>query len=93
MAARAETDRARQALRTEIVRVEWRDRRPEVIDRLAAAVWEARENREPVVPTVFNLTGMSADEIREVAPFVDQTSTSREERIALNRLANTPLEY
>ena len=32
MAARAETDRARQALRTEIVRVEWRDRRPEVID-------------------------------------------------------------
>ena len=60
----------------------------------AENVWGAGwKEQEPVAPTVYRLMGLSADEIRNVAPCVSQASSSIEEVLELRRSHNSPLEY
>ena len=90
----AELERESRAAREELVRSEWYYHRAEVVNRDAENVWGAGwKDQEPVAPTVYRLVGLSADEIRNVAPCVSQTSTSIDERARLNRLHKSPLEY
>ena len=73
-----DSDRRRRSLREELVRAEWAECRAEVVHRDAVHVWGVGwEDQEPVAPTVYRLVGLSADEVRNVAPCVSQVVTSR----------------
>ena len=83
-----------RALSVDLARSDWNHRRAEMVRRDAGHVWGADwQGSQPKAQTVYRLTGMSAEEIRNVASCVNQSVTSAEEHAAQNRLANTPLEY
>ena len=89
-----ESEQKLEALSVELARSEWYHSRAEVVKRDADHVWGVgQECQEPTAQTVHNLVGLSAEQIRDYAPCVNQTDTSTEDRVALNRLGNTPLKY
>ena len=87
-------DRELKARSVDLARSEWYHSRAEVVQRDADHVWGVGwEDRKPASQKVHRLVGMSPEEIRNVAPCVNQSVTSTDERVALNRIATSPLEY
>ena len=80
--------------RQQLVRAEWANCRPEVVRRDAEEVWGSGwEDQERVAPTVYRLVGLSADEVRHVAPCVSGAGSSIEEELELQRSHNSPLPW
>ena len=87
-----ESERELQALKIDLARSEWYHSRAERVNRDAEHVWGSGwKDQEPVAPTVYRLVGLSAEDVRNVAPCVSQSGTSIEDRVALNRLHFTPM--
>ena len=88
----AEFDRERRKLQYELVRAQWAEDRTSCVQQHAAKVWGAAWQMEDrPAPKVFSLVGKSASEVRGMSDLVSQEGTSTEERVALNRVENTPL--
>ena len=73
----------------QIEAAEARDRTRARLEAHSRAVWGSASgsaNKENSEPQVFRLVGKSAEEVRALASQVSQSSTSAEERVALNKL-------